>query len=343
MERLLFYSDSAEYGGHEALTVEAVQYLAAHKLEVSVVFAFYEGNEPLAKRLTEIKNASGNLDLCPLKFRSRSLQPLRSLFSPWQVNAIRAAMERARPDVVVVSQGRIESGTLGLLAAKRAGLRTITYIPMAHHISVCGRPFAAGFREMVNGYFYRLPDKIITISETARRMLLTRGIRSDVVVVPNGVEVRAGRSQERDGFRHNHGLRSEDFVIATIGRIDFRQKGQDIAVQTISRYRQELVGCKFLFIGSGPDERRLREMVADSQLQVMVRVLPWTDKTPEISSGRFPCSCRRDSRAFPGDVEAMSRKLPIVASKVDGMAEFLPEAGCFHTAIVRPWSRPCLK
>jgi glycosyltransferase involved in cell wall biosynthesis len=183
---------------------------------------------------------------------------------------------------------------------------------------------------MVNGYFYRLPDKIITISETARRMLLTRGIRSDVVVVPNGVEVRAGRRQERDGFRHNHGLRSEDFVIATIGRIDFRQKGQDFAVQTISRYRQELVGCKFLFIGSGPDERRLQEMVADSQLQAMVRILPWTDKAPEIYSSIDMLLVPSRFEGVPlVMLEAMSRKLPIVASKVDGMAEFLPGSWLF--------------
>ncbi len=46
------------------------------------------------------------------------------------------------PDVVVVSQGRIEGGSMGLLAAKRAELSpSISYLPVAHPVSVSGRPF----------------------------------------------------------------------------------------------------------------------------------------------------------------------------------------------------------
>jgi len=325
MESLLFYNDSAEFGGHEALTVKAVQYLAAKKEDVRVAFAFYERNEMLSKRLAEIKNDSGNLELLPLKFRSRSLQPLRTLLSPRKVKTIKAILERVRPDVVVVSQGRIESGTLGLLAAKKAGLRTITYIPMAHHISISGRPIAAGLREAVNGYFYRLPDKFITISEDARRTLLARGGTSDVVVVPNGVEVRATRELERERFRKAHGLRQGDYVIAIIGRIDFRQKGQDFAVQAISCHRKELVNCKFLFIGGGPDERQLQKLVAGSDLQERVQVLPWIDEAGEIYAGIDMLLIPSRFEGVPlVMLEAMSSKVPIIASNIDGMAEMLP-------------------
>lgn len=329
-QRVLFYSDTVDYGGHEALTVEVARYLATQQLPVNVVFAFYEGNKKLSKRLTEIKNMSRNFELWPLKIRSRSLQTLRTLLSPWLVNSIGIAMKRIRPDVVVVSQGRIESGSLGLLAAKRAGLRTVTYIPMAHHISICGKPLAAAFRERINRYFYTLPDKIITISETTRRMLLARGTISNVVVVQNGVEMRASRNQDREMFRNTHGVLRDDCVVATLGRIDFRQKGQDFAVQAISRYRSQLMGCKFLFIGCGPDEGRLKALIERVQLQDIVRILPWTDKLTEIYSGIDMLLIPSKFEGVPlVMLEAMSCKLPIVASDVDGMAELLPRNWLF--------------
>jgi len=329
-KRLLFYTDAAEYGGHEAMTVEAAQHFAASNRDIAVAFAFYGKNDRLSKKLVEIKNSFGNLELHPLQLRSQSLQSCRTLISPGKVNTIKVLMKRIRPDVVVVSQGRIESGSMGLLAAKRAGLHTITYIPMAHHTSISGKPFATEFRERVNGYFYRLPDKIITISEGARRMLLARGATPDVVVVPNGVEVRTIREPERETFRGAHGIQRHDYVVAVVGRIDFRQKAQDFAVQAIARFRRELANCRFLFIGGGPDERQLRTMIANSDLTGRVQVLPWSEDPAEIYAGIDMLLIPSRFEGVPlVMLEAMSCGLPVVASNVDGMAELLPEGWLF--------------
>jgi glycosyltransferase involved in cell wall biosynthesis len=329
MRSILFYSDSAEFSGHEVMTLEAVRYLSSRR-DLQVSFAFYEGNQRLLERLEEIKNSSGNLALNPLPFRSKNLQAFRSLVAWLKSRRIEALMKRIDPDVVVIPQGRIEGSSLGLLAAKRAGFRTISYIPMAHPVSVSGKPFAVWLREKVNGYFYRLPDKFITISEGTRRMLLARGATPNVVVVPNGVEVRATREPERERFRTAHGIRREDYVVAVVGRIDFRQKGQDFAVEAIARFQRELANCRFLFIGGGPDERQLRAMIASSDLTQRVRVLPWSDDPAEVYSGIDVLLIPSKFEGVPlVMLEAMSCGLPVVASNVDGMVELLPEAWLF--------------
>jgi|SRR5882762_9626681 len=329
MRSILFYSDSAEFGGHEAMTLEAVRYLSSRR-DLKVSFAFYEGNQRLLERLEDIKNSSGNLALKPLPFRSKSLQAFRSLVTWIKTMRIEGLMKRVDPDVVVISQGRIEGSSLGLLAAKRAGFQTISYIPMAHPVSVSGKPFALWLREKVNGYFYRLPDKIITISEGTRRMLLARGTTSNVVVVPNGVEVRTIREPERERFRGAHGIQGCEYVVAVVGRIDFRQKAQDFAVQAIARYRRELANCRFLFIGGGPDEGQLRTMIANSDLAGRVQVLPWSDDPAEIYAGIDMLLIPSRFEGVPlVMLEAMSCGLPVVASDVDGMAELLPEGWLF--------------
>jgi glycosyltransferase involved in cell wall biosynthesis len=328
-KRLLFYSDAAEYGGHEAMTLEAVRCFCQNP-DLNLSFAFYARNDRLHERLKAIKSSSGNLALLPLDFRPKSLPALRSLVSLTKIKRIKALMKQINPDVVVVSQGRIEASTMGLLAAKRAGFETISYIPMAHPVRVSGKPFALWLREKVNGYFYRLPDKIITISEGARRMLLASGATPNVFVVPNGVEVRAIREPERERFREAHGIQRHDYAVAVVGRIDFRQKAQDFAVQAMARFRGELADCRFLFIGGGPDERQLRTMIANSDLTARVQVLPWSDNPAEIFGGIDMLLIPSRFEGVPlVMLEAMSCGLPVVGSDVDGMAELLPEAWLF--------------
>src|SRR6267143_715045 len=294
---ILFYNDAAEFGGHEVMTLEAVRYLSSRR-DLKVSFAFYEGNERLLKRLEDIKNSSGNLALKPLPFRSKSLQAFRSLVTWIKTMRIEGLMKRVDPDVVVISQGRIEGSSLGLLAAKRAGFRTISYIPLAHPVSVSGKPFALWLREKVNGYFYRLPDKIITISEGARQMLLARGTTPDVVGV--------------------------------VGRIEFRQKGQDFAVRAVARYKEDLKNFRFLFVGSGPDEARLAGMIVSLGVARHAQVLPWHPNPAEVYSGIEMLLIPSKFEGVPLTMlEAMARELPVIASNVDGMAEILPQSWLF--------------
>ena len=329
-KRLLFYSDAAEYGGHEALTVEAARHLAASRQDLDIAFAFYAENTRLTKKLREIQCCCRKVELKPLSHRSGSLQAIRTLLSPSKVNAIAEFMEQAEPDLVIVAQGRIESGSMGLLAAKRAGFRTISYIPMAHHTAVSGKPIATGLREKINGYFYRLPDKIVTVSESARRMLLARGATCDVAVVPNGVSVRTIRHSERERFRAAHAIGKDEYVIAVLGRIEFRQKAQDLAIQTIASFRRELSDCRFLFVGNGPDERQLNKMIANLGLARNALLLPWCDDPVEVYAGIDLLLIPSRFEGVPlVMLEAMSCGLPVVASNTDGMAELLPRAWLF--------------
>jgi glycosyltransferase involved in cell wall biosynthesis len=328
MTSVLFYSDSAGFGGHEAMTLEAVRCLC-QRADAAVSAVYYEGNIRLGDALNEIARATGNLNLCPSRFVSKSLPALRSLISVRKIASLERLIRRINPHVVVVSQGRIEAGSLGLLAARRAGLRTISYLPMAHPVLVSGKPIAVRLREAVNGYFYRLPDRVITISANARRMLEERGAH-DVVVVPNGIEVKPAAPCDRETFRREHGIRSEEYVVGIIGRIDFRQKGQDFALEAIRRFQHHLEGYRFVFVGEGPDQQKLNAMIARAELSRMVQVLPWSRDPQQIYAGLDMLMIPSRFEGVPlVMLEAMGYRLPIIASNVDAMAELLPASWLF--------------
>jgi len=327
--RVLFYSDAPEYGGHEAMTAEAVGHLCRRD-ELEVSFAYYEGNDRLCGKLESIKNATGNLRLIAIPFRSRSLQAVRTLFSRGQIRRIEALMKNNDPELVIISQGRIEAGSVGLIAAKRVGIRTISYIPMAHSVSVSGKLIAVGLRDALNKYFYRLPDKYITISQSARNMLLARGAKADIIVVPNGIERINIQKSYRKGFREAHGIMESEYAVAVIGRIEFRQKRQDFALQAVAHCRQQLRDWKFLFIGDGPDEENLRKMIADFGLEELALILPWSPARAQFYAGIDMLLIPSRFEGVPlVMLEAMSCGLRIVASDVDGMADNLPKSWLF--------------
>jgi glycosyltransferase involved in cell wall biosynthesis len=238
-------------------------------------------------------------------------------------------MAEVNPETVIVSQGRVESGSAAVLAATGLGMRTVSYIPMAHPVSVSGRPMAAGLRDALNRYFYRLPDKFVTISSGVRAMLRARGARSQIAVVPNGIEPITVGYSDRQEFRAGHGIEPNQFVVAVVGRIEFRQKRQDFALRCFARLAEKVRDWKLLFVGSGPDERKLRGMIGD-RTSDFAEVLPWSANPASIYAGIDLLLIPSRFEGVPlVMLEAMSCGLPIVASDVDGMAESLPKSWLF--------------
>jgi glycosyltransferase involved in cell wall biosynthesis len=328
MMSLLFYNDVAGFGGHEAMTLRAIESLC-QRGDVPVSVMYYESNNRFGTGLMDISRETGNLNLFPLAFSSKNLQAFRSLISFRKIQYLVGLMKQINPHVVIVSQGRIEACSMGLLAAKRAGFRTISYLPMAHPVSVSGKPVAVRLRERVNQYFYRLPDKFITISEGARTMLLERGAK-DIVVVPNGIDARPAAHGDQDRFREEHGIATGEYLVGTIGRIDFRQKGQDFALEAIRRFERSLEGYKFVFVGEGPDEHRLKAMIAKSNLSRLVQVLAWCGDPGKIYAGLDMLMIPSKFEGVPlVMLEAMANGLPIIASNSDAMGEFLPQDWLF--------------
>src|SRR5215813_9744155 len=112
-------------------------------------------------------------------------------------------------------------------------------------------------------------------------MLIARGAKSDIAVVQNGIGPIICQRDDRAKIRYSMGLKSE-FVVAVIGRIVFRQKAQDFVAKAIAESRHRLTRYKFLFIGEGPDENRLKHMIDKFELGPQCKVLSWNNNLAQI-------------------------------------------------------------
>jgi glycosyltransferase involved in cell wall biosynthesis len=308
------------------MTIAALRHLAESG-RFDLGFMYYAGNARLRMRLEEIAGGTGRLDLLPLDYASRALQAFRSLVSFRRVRALAARMEAFRPALVVVAQGRIEGCTLGLLAARRAGLPLVSYLPLAHRGAVAGNPLLAPAKDLLNAHYYSIPDGYITIHESVAGDLRARGVNVPVAVVPNGLDLQRYHRIDKGEARRGLDLPQVGFVAAVVGRIHFRQKGQDFLVRALARYGDRLGSYHVVVVGEGPDLGRLIRLVRERGLAERVRFLPWVEDVSAVYSAVDAVVLPSRFEGVPlVMLEAMLFGLPIVGARVDAMATELPES-----------------
>jgi glycosyltransferase involved in cell wall biosynthesis len=323
--RVLFYDDAPDFGGHELQTLAAVRHIAAQP-GTEVGFIYFRGNARLAKQVAALAQQFPSFKAMPQDYASLRFQFLRTLFSGRAIRRIAAVMTDHAPDIVVLVQGAIAFCSAGLMAAQRAGLPTISYIPMTHPERVFSASrLRAALREPVNRIYYRLPDEYITISPRMEDYLRRKGLHQPVTVVPAAIDLTDCQPVDRHAARSALGLGADDWVVALIGRVQFWQKRQDLAVQALLLARREIPQLKLLVVGDGPDLAALKELVRLHGLQGAVVFAGWTD-------GLSPVYSAIDALALPSRYEgvplvmlqAMYFRRPVIASAVDGMLDILP-------------------
>jgi glycosyltransferase involved in cell wall biosynthesis len=323
--KVLFYDDAPDFGGHELMTLAAVRHIVSQP-NMEVGFMFFRGNARLSKQIADLAAQFSCFKPLPQDYASRRFQVFRTLVSGRAIRRMAATMSSFAPDVVVVAQGAIAFCSAGLMAAKRARLHTISYIPMTHPERLFSASrFRAALREPVNRIYYRLPDEYITISPRMEDYLRRKGLRQPVTTVQAAVDLNECRLENKEAARKKLGLAAGDWVVALIGRVQFWQKRQDLAVKALALARRQLPNLKLLVVGDGPDLAALKELVHAEGLLDAVVFAGWTD-------GLSPVYAAIDALVIPSRYEgvplvllqAMYFRRPVIASAVDGMLDILP-------------------
>jgi phosphatidylinositol alpha-1,6-mannosyltransferase len=182
-----------------------------------------------------------------------------------------------------------------------------------------GTPYA-GFTHGVEITAARAPGGGAALARIARHALFltavsrwTMGVlRTKVGSSPRLELLPAGIDPDRfhpdvldDAVRHEHGL-DADPVIACVSRLVAR-KGQNQLIRAMPRILGELPRARLLIVGSGPFERRLREMASHSPARdsiVFTGQVPYEDLASYFRAGDvFAMPCR--DRWLGLEVEAL--------------------------------------
>lgn len=185
------------------------------------------------------------------------------------------------------------------------------------------RPFEPYFTKA-----FKSADAIQVISNFLGSWAKQKGSKSEPILVPNAVDIehfsKSVSDREIESARQELSLSNSQVALVTTSRL-VKKNGLDTVIEALPLLPKEVV---FVIFGVGPEEEYLKALV--EKLQVTDRVF----FKGQISHGVMPKylkACNifiRPSRSEGmgnSFVEAMAAELPVIATPVGGIVDFLVE------------------
>ena len=317
---IVFYDDSPVFGGHEVMSLLGLEAVLAD-FPGPVRFIASSANEKLCEKVGSIVKKHPQLTLEMVGWHSSKLEALRNRLLPSRVKTLADRFRQLSPSLVVAIQGNIEHSSLGLHAARRAGIRCASYIPVPHSNAEMGARLGS-LRDLFCSHLFKLPDAFITITDEMARLLKQQGAVAPIHIVYNGVDIRRFQSGDAKTACDELGLPFGKVRLGVIGRIEFRQKQQHLLIQAVAAEPSLAASCHLVFAGEGPDVSSLQDLIRQHQLSGTV--LPWCDPARLYQA--------LDALLIPSRyeglplvmLEALASGTAVLGSDRDGMKDLLP-------------------
>ncbi|MCD6159748.1 MAG: glycosyltransferase family 4 protein [Kosmotoga sp.] len=158
----------------------------------------------------------------------------------------------------------IVMGYIGNIIAGRHGIPSVnTYHTLmedyVHYI-----PFFNNFlKELVVDQTRRFCDKhsaVIVPSSKVKNLLRNYGVSSEIVVIPNGIELEHFETpysrEEKEAFRKRWNIPSDATIMIFVGRLG-KEKGVEYLVDNLAKISQKHPNTYLLIIGDGPERKNL--------------------------------------------------------------------------------------
>src|SRR5262249_54878887 len=144
----------------------------------------------------------------------------------------------------------------------------------------------------------RWADAVLAVSDGVRRRLVEdEGVdRSLIRTFPNGVPTLPDGVDDR--VRRELGIPSDDPVVGTVCVLR-REKRLDVLVESSTILSELFPGLKVLIAGIGPEEARLRAMVAEAGLEDTVLFLGARRDVPQVLAALDVALCTSDWEGMP--------------------------------------------
>jgi glycosyltransferase involved in cell wall biosynthesis/O-antigen/teichoic acid export membrane protein len=171
---------------------------------------------------------------------------------------------------------------------------------------------------LVERFGVRRHARMVAVSHHVGATLQALNPSATVDVIGNGVSPSAALQDRVAG---------PDVLF--VGRLEIAQKGLDLLVRAWALAAPR-IGGDLVIAGGGPDEPRLRALVAQAGLADRVRYAGWVDEPAAIAlmaQARLVAMPSRFETFGMVAVEALATGTPVVAFDIDALREVLP-AGC---------------
>lgn len=176
-------------------------------------------------------------------------------------------------------------------------------------------------------YFKKI-DKVQTISNFLADWAEKLGVKKEkIIVVPNGIEINSIINKDR--LKKSLNIQKDDRIILTISRL-VKKNGIDDLIQAFQLLvtQHSLLNTKLLIVGGGPLENNLKKIIKGFKLED--RIIFIGEVVNEKALEYYQIAdvfCRPSLSEGLGNsfLEAMANEVPVIATPVGGIPDFLKE------------------
>ncbi len=171
--------------------------------------------------------------------------------------------------------------------------------------------------------YANLCDHVFAPSESIRRLLIERGVRTPITVVFTGVRLEDFARGDGPGFRRRMGIPQDAFVVGHLGRLA-EEKNLAFLARAVAGFVAGNPRAHFLVVGSGPSEAVIREVFAAAGLEGRLHVAGVLQKQ-ELADALhamdvFAFASLSETQGMVL-TEAMAAGLPVIALDASGVRD----------------------
>ena len=309
-----------DWGGAPDILRTLVDNLAPDTFEVTVVTG--RTQSPAEKTRAFFKKQEGRLVV---------IGDLRRDIHPWHdlCAAVRlyALFRRLRPDIVHTHTAK--AGFLGRCAARLTGVPVVVHTPHGHNLYGYGGQEISWCLRKVEQWAARYTDAYIALTELEKDDLLRYRVSSaeKIQVISQGIETGScvPETQDHEAYRKACGFGPGDRIVGMTGRLE-PVKGPRYFIEAAAQVAKGNPGVKFLLAGEGSLRKALEDDIVRAGLTGRCALLGWQEDMDRIFS-------ILDILVLPSLneavgmvlIEAQSRGVPVVATKVGGVPEVVKD------------------
>jgi len=242
---------------------------------------------------------------------------------------------RLRPDAVVFYQTYNQTFRQAIVAARMASARRIVCIegtsPYAH-VPGGMRSLLGQLLRMKGGYLIRpalwnivqglLVDRFLIKNRRDRQLYIREcgypSRKCSVLGSAVNPTTYAPCPTNYQQFRASNGISPQDCLVVFVGRLS-REKAVDDLLAAFEKVRQRNTCLKLWIVGDGNQYEELRDFVVENELSSHVRFWGWQPNVVKfLQAADIYVQTSRCESGSNSLLEAMSCKLPVVASNTNG-------------------------
>lgn len=323
-KKVLFFTRVEAVGGHEVMGFEIIRAMQAKREYMVTVVVSSENS-----RLIEMLNSIDDLNIITVPGKNSRYQALLNFIPNGLDRQLEKILKKVKPDYVIALQGNIEIAAEIIRPARRLGIKVISYIPLAYRLSTVSKhPKIGIFKDYIDDIMFSSVDYFITLNSKMKKLICERGKNeNNVYCVMNGIDFSKFHDIEPEIIRKKYNLPEKKHIYSLIGRIEFSQKGQDVLIKVLTRYREDFQDTIVLFVGGGDDTVRLHEMIKQNNLSDICRIIDTVKDPSEIYSVTDTVIIPSVYEGFEGTplvmYEAMWFGCNVIGNAIPGMVEQL--------------------